>query len=314
MQSERPTGRIPTLVQLCQRVASNHVDSIYTVSGMRYDLVEPILENCSAETLLRLEHTSPDIEPETGELWKGLCLRTSMRAAQKSDTYQGPEPESWRDQYFALQEMEAQRFEELKSRLRTIRREADDRKKETQIKLTDRLPPAKRGRPWGAAYQPKTLLQRTRSEAVRMQQGIYGTPMIPMKAKSSRAAPSVPMVKRPMGSSSSAIQSTPSGSSAPPSRRTGSRVTVTTVAVRHTPASGSPPAMRDTTLPSTPASAFEMRCSPPSMSPPAACHSPLPRSVIAKTTPAKKDPTASIFMPKHRASSQLPSSRNATRT
>lgn len=100
------------------------------------------------------------------EIWKGLCLRTFRNAAQLCTSDQGPEPESWRDQYFvsglfcksvitlnalvswqALQEMEAQRFEELKSRLRTIRQEADDRKKGSQIKLTDRLPPAKRARP-----------------------------------------------------------------------------------------------------------------------------------------------------------------------
>lgn len=100
------------------------------------------------------------------EIWKGLCLRTSIKAAELCTSDQCPEPESWRDQYFvsrlfwysvitfnmvtswqALQEMEAQRFEELKSRLRTIRQEADDRKKGSQIKLTDRLPPAKRTKP-----------------------------------------------------------------------------------------------------------------------------------------------------------------------
>ncbi|KZT71397.1 hypothetical protein DAEQUDRAFT_810054 [Daedalea quercina L-15889] len=316
MQSdaERPPYRIPTLVQLCQRVASNYADSISAVSGMRYDLVKPILENCSVETLLRLEQTSPEISQDTGEIWKRLCLRTSVKAAQTCESDQGPEPECWRDQYFALQEMEAQRFEELKSRLRTIRQEANDRKKESQIKLTDRLPPAKRGKPWGAPVQPKTLLQRTRTEVARMQKGIYGTPMIPTKAKASPAASSASPVKRPMMSSTSTIQTTPSRSSAPSTHRSGSRVTVTTVAVRRTPASGSTPVVKDTSPPSTPSFTFDTtQSSPPSTSPPPACHSPPPHSTPVRTA-VKKDPTSSIFMPKHRAFSQLPRSRNSTRT
>ncbi|KAH9930617.1 uncharacterized protein B0H18DRAFT_872917 [Fomitopsis serialis] len=298
---------MPTLVQLCQRGECVTVMAKFTRNlGMRFDLVKPILENCTAEMLLRLEQASPV------QIWKGLCFRTSMKAAQICESDQGPEPESWRDQWFALQEMEAQRFEDLKSRLRTIRQEADDRKKESGIKLTDRLPPAKRGRPWGATYQPKTLIQRTRTEAARMQKGVYVTPMIPMKAKTSCAAPSVPTANRPMVSSSATISTTPSGSSVPPGHRSGSRVTVTAVAVRRTPASGSPPAMKDTP-PSTPLSAFEMRCSPPSTSPPATCHSPPSRPVSARSGSGKKDPM-SIFIPKHRAHSQLPSSRDATRT
>ncbi|EPT04083.1 hypothetical protein FOMPIDRAFT_1115173 [Fomitopsis schrenkii] len=317
MQSdtERPTCRIPTLVQLCQRVASNHVDSIFTVSGMCYDLVKPILENCSAETLLRLEQTNPVLSwlMAVAEIWKGLCLRTSMKAAELCTSDQGPEPESWRDQYFALQEMEAQRFEELKSRLRTIRQEADDRKKGSQIKLTDRLPPVKRARPWGAPVQPKTLIQRTRHEAARMQQGIYGTPMLAMKAKTPRSASSVPPAKRPP--STSTTPSTPSGSSGPSNNRSGSRVTVTAVPVRRTAVSVSPPAVQDDHPPPASMSAFDTaQCSPPSTSPPPVSHSPPPRSLPTRVVPAKKDPMPSIFMPKHRAHSQLPASRTSART
>ncbi|KAI0724986.1 RNA polymerase II transcription factor SIII subunit A-domain-containing protein [Fomitopsis betulina] len=315
MQSdtERPAYRIPTLVQLCQRVASNHVDSIFTVSGMNYTLVKPILENCSAETLLRLEQTNLEVAQESAEIWKGLCLRTSIKAAELCTSDQCPEPESWRDQYFALQEMEAQRFEELKSRLRTIRQEADDRKKGSQIKLTDRLPPAKRTKPWSVPVQPKTLIQRTRHEAARMQKGIYGTPMLAMKAKISRTASSVPPAKRP--TSTSTTPSTPSGSSGPSTNRSGSRVTVTAVPIRRTAVSASPPAVQDTAPPPTSMSAFDTaQCGLPSTSPPPASHSPPPRSVLTRVVPAKKDPVSSIFMPKHRAHSQLPTSRTPART
>lgn len=45
-----------------------------------------------------------------------------------------------------LREAEARRFEELGSRLRIQRLEATERKKEREVKLTDKVPPPKRPR------------------------------------------------------------------------------------------------------------------------------------------------------------------------
>ena len=45
-----------------------------------------------------------------------------------------------------LRQAEARRFEELGSRLRNQRQEAEERKKEREVKLTDRPPPSKRSR------------------------------------------------------------------------------------------------------------------------------------------------------------------------
>jgi len=46
-----------------------------------------------------------------------------------------------------LQEEEAQRLEAAANRLRTQRLQAEERKKEREVKFTDRVPPAKRARP-----------------------------------------------------------------------------------------------------------------------------------------------------------------------
>lgn len=51
--------------------------AISTVSGMRYDLVKPILENCSADTLLRLEETNPVCATQ---LSPDACTKRSSRA------------------------------------------------------------------------------------------------------------------------------------------------------------------------------------------------------------------------------------------
>lgn len=45
-----------------------------------------------------------------------------------------------------LQEDEVKRLEDIRIRLRTQRHEADERKREREVKITDRVPPAKRPR------------------------------------------------------------------------------------------------------------------------------------------------------------------------
>ncbi|OBZ75759.1 Elongin-A [Grifola frondosa] len=304
--------KIPSLVQYCQRVASSHVEGICSLGdGLRFDIIRPILENCSAETLQRLEQASPYIEKDTSDMWKGLCFRSYPLAAQQYESNAIGEPDSWRDQYFVFSAMEAKRLDEVAARLRVQRQEAEERKKESQIKITDRPPPAKRSR-WGTSAQPKTLLQKTRSEAARVQKGIYAihsNPTIP-NGKNYRILPSkhsAKLLPPPPASSSSS---------------SGPRVTVTTVTVRR-PKLTSPKAVSSTSpsriaAPSCPAFSSIPRYSQSvprhtttstaqPISPPKPVSISEPR--LASQRPSqhsKKDPMASLFMPKHRAHSQLP--------
>jgi len=79
-----------------------------------------------------------------------------------------------------MQEVEARRLEELGSRLRSQRQEADERKKEREIKVTDTLHLPKRPRTgWGATAQPKSLFQKTRSEASKIQRTMYSARVVP---------------------------------------------------------------------------------------------------------------------------------------
>ncbi|KAI0929059.1 hypothetical protein AcW1_006109 [Taiwanofungus camphoratus] len=322
---ESPTRQFPTLVQLCQRVASAHVDSICSLGDrLRFELVQPVLENCSADTLLRLEQASPFIEKDTTELWKKLCLRSYPLIAHQHQYSSIDEPESWRNEYFILRDMEAKRFEELGTRLRTQRQEAAERRKESQIKITDRVPPAKRARGFGAG-QPKTLFQKTRSEAARVQKGIYGMHTIPPMPRH-RTLSKVPSAKRlppPSSGSTSSATSTSSTSST----ASGSHVTVKSVTIHRRP----------TASVTKPASA---KSRPPSRSPypsraQAASNSALKsasytgtysvplqtlplqsehRAMPSRSSPSKKDPMTSLFMPKHRAHSQLPTPSVPSRT
>ncbi|KAJ7074313.1 RNA polymerase II transcription factor SIII subunit A-domain-containing protein [Mycena amicta] len=185
-------GRVPTLVQLCQRVAAVHVDYISGLGDeLSYDLVKPILERCTVDQLLRLEQASPHLERDTPEIWKQLCFRTYPTAVERYNRGQLPEPVSWREQYFSLVKEEARRIEEAGNKLRRQRQEADDRRKEQEVKFTAQVPQGKRrcrahfpafelliSHPGGVAAPPKTLFQKTKSDASRLK-NIYSKPLLP---------------------------------------------------------------------------------------------------------------------------------------
>ncbi|KAF7295396.1 hypothetical protein MIND_01079200 [Mycena indigotica] len=296
--------RIPTLVSLCQRVAAVHVDCISSLGDeLRYDLVKPILERCTVDQLLRLEQASPHLERDTPGIWKQLCFKSYPAAADRYNSGELPEPDSWRDKYFALVEEEERRIEEIGNKLRRQRQEADERRKEQEIKYTTQVPTAKRK--WGVAAPPKTLFQKTRSEASRLQKNIYRKPMLPSMPNGGKSYRVLPP-----NNSALLPTSQTSGSS--------SRVTVTTV-VHKVPTSTAKPISKSIAsgsnssaisgLHNTAPSTSTLK-PPPSISPekrdepPRKKQRPNPTEASGPSPRKQRDPGASLFMPKHRAYSQ----------
>ncbi|KAF9484689.1 hypothetical protein BDN70DRAFT_872212 [Pholiota conissans] len=301
--------RVPSLVQLCQRAAAAHVDAICSLGdGLSYNLVKPILERCSTGQLCHLEDGSPHLKRGTGEIWRDLCFRKyRLTALERYSVDDDPqEPDSWKSRYFALQDAEAKRMDELGSRLRIQRMEADERKKEKEVKYTDRLPDPKRARTGSSWNSPsKTLFQRTRHEASKIQRA-YNTRVL-TPAPSSKTYRVLP-------------QNT--GAALPSASPSPSRVTVNTVIHRRPSTSSStavasssntigsnarvpfskppPPPLTDTSKTSlsinTPKSPLLVTSPPairsmtPASSEPARPTKPLPT--------LKKDPMASLFVPK----------------
>ncbi|KAF8211926.1 RNA polymerase II transcription factor SIII subunit A-domain-containing protein [Mycena galopus ATCC 62051] len=334
-----PDDRVPTLVQYCQRVAAIHVDAISSLGDeLRYDLVKPILERCTVDQLLRLEQASPYLRKDTPEIWKELCFRTYPTAAERYQRGEIQEPESWKDQYFILVEEEARRIEEVGLKIRRQRQEAEERKKEQEIKITTQIPQGKRR--WGVPTPPKTLFQKAKSESSRFQKNIYSKPIfppMPPNGKNYRVLPPDNSVLLPPPSQSGA---------------TSSRVTVNTVTHR-VPASGiivsrsSSGSVNQKTLPSVAPSASSSSSlsllsrkdsgaslttssskstdssfsfvglssvtmssiedgtrSPRKKSRQTSPEFSSPSSESRPPRPSKRDPMASLFLPKHRAYSQ----------
>ncbi|KAL4077301.1 hypothetical protein V8B97DRAFT_1421562 [Scleroderma yunnanense] len=273
-ESENQSRRIPTLVSY---LLSVHADALSCLGdGIRYGLIQPVLECCSADTLLRLEQSSPYLGENTSDLGE-------------------LQPDSWREQFFLLQEAEAYRLEEVTSKLRNQRMEAAERKKEREVKLTDRLPPAKRTR--ASVNQPKTLFQKARNE-VKLRKSLY-TP---------RILPPMPQGKTYHTPSSSASPKAP----APPSMNTPNHKFTESVVIKRQPLASTAPSGVSTSQPRDAAPAT------PSPTKPAPSAGPAELSHVLQSSPThaesrllkppiqKKDPMASLFMPKHRAFSQLP--------
>lgn len=307
-ETEAQSRRIPTLVSYCQRVLSTHADAISCLGDIRYELIKPVLECCSADTLLRLEQSSPYLVQNTSDLWEHLSFKMYPLLAEQLIPNDATRPDSWREQFFLLQEAEALRLEEVTSKLRSQRMEAAERKKEREVKLTDRLPPTKRARM--SIGQPKSLFQKAKDEA-KLRGCLYGfhhkTQYKPHRhfldpPTKDSSAMSVPSTLRAQNT----VKTSPV--KCPPT----STLTAPVQTHNSTPTSPSTP-KKPTSLTASisPISALVAEISPTQSesrsSKPLAATAPAP-------APQKKDPMASLFMPKHRAFSQLPSQVKSVRT
>ena len=235
-----------------------------------------------------------------------------------------------------LREWEKQRLEAVGNKLRTQREELEQRRKDSQVKFTEKLLPMKRPQRGcksdfasytstsshsysGGQSQPKTLFQKTRSDAVKMQKGIYGA-RIPVPPVKTLHLPMPPFAKMTRPSSSLSTSGSSSSSS------TGTRVTVTAIPrnpvatvkssvsvhsiakPRPMVCNARPLSKLVPVLPTTSSFDPHLPRVPSSLS--GSTHTVKDpfneRSVPLKPPPPRKDPKAAIFMPKHRSYSQLP--------
>ncbi|KAJ3559318.1 hypothetical protein NP233_g11294 [Leucocoprinus birnbaumii] len=314
-------GRVPTLVQLCQRVASSCVDSVTTFGDdLSYPLVKPILERCTAGQLLVLEESSPHLLEDTLEIWMQLCIRKYPTAVEKYLDDDLLEPTSWRERYKVLEREEQRRFERLGSKLKAQRMEAEERKKEREVKLTDRVPPPKRARTWGAPVPQRTLMQKTFSEASKIQKAMYHSRMIPPMNNGktyrvlTKPACNIMPASTPADSNRVSVNTVQkrasSNCSAPPRTSPPSSSTLQTSSARTQLSDKPRPNVGSVASPTSPSASSPVprqSGSTPLKRLPAASPgaSPDARS-IKPMAPVRKDPMASLFVPKHRAYSQRP--------
>ncbi|XP_034040815.1 elongin A, like [Thalassophryne amazonica] len=84
-----------SLYQQCIRTLQNNVNLLYETGGVPFEILEPVLERCTPEQLLRIEDCNPIYIGVTDHLWGKHCERDFRDA--KLEEY-----ESWKEMYIRL--------------------------------------------------------------------------------------------------------------------------------------------------------------------------------------------------------------------
>uniref|UniRef100_A0AAV2JKQ8 TFIIS N-terminal domain-containing protein n=1 Tax=Knipowitschia caucasica TaxID=637954 RepID=A0AAV2JKQ8_KNICA len=95
-----------SLYQQCIRTLQNNINLLYETGGVPFEILQPVLERCTPEQLLRIEEYNPIYIGETDHLWGKHCQRDFKDAKLL-------EYESWKEMYIRLSEERERKFKRL---------------------------------------------------------------------------------------------------------------------------------------------------------------------------------------------------------
>jgi len=87
-------GEVPSLRDQCIQKLQDNVDDIYECGGLSFDVLEPILNRASPETLMQIELYNPYLMEDTGTIWERFCKKEFRNKQRNADDF-----ESWREMY-----------------------------------------------------------------------------------------------------------------------------------------------------------------------------------------------------------------------
>ncbi|KAM9847510.1 elongin A, like [Aulostomus maculatus] len=95
-----------SLYQQCIRTLQNNINLLYETGGVPFEILEPVLERCTPEQLLRIEECNPVYIGVTDHLWGKHCQKDFKDAKLQ-------EYESWKEMYIRLSEERERKFQRL---------------------------------------------------------------------------------------------------------------------------------------------------------------------------------------------------------
>ncbi|XP_043992049.1 elongin A, like [Gambusia affinis] len=119
---------LPTMMSLfqqCIRTLQNNLHLLYETGGVPFELLEPVLERCTPEQLLRIEEYNPIYIGVTDHLWGKHCQRDFKDCKLL-------EYESWKEMHIRLSE---ERERKLKRLTKTIVSAQSQKPKGRQVKM-----------------------------------------------------------------------------------------------------------------------------------------------------------------------------------
>ncbi|XP_026044930.1 elongin A, like isoform X1 [Astatotilapia calliptera] len=114
-----------SLYQQCIRTLQNNINLLYETGGVPFEILEPVLEKCTPEQLLRIEECNPIYVGVTDHLWGKHCQRDFKDSKLQ-------EYESWKEMYIRLSE---ERERKLKRLTKTIVSAQSQKPKGRQVKM-----------------------------------------------------------------------------------------------------------------------------------------------------------------------------------
>ncbi|KAM9364958.1 elongin A, like [Pholidichthys leucotaenia] len=119
---------LPTMLSLyqqCIRTLQNNINLLYETGGVPFEILEPVLERCTPEQLLRIEDCNPIYIGVTDHLWGKHCQRDFKDCRLQ-------EYESWKEMYIRLSE---ERERKLLRLTKTIVSAHSKKSKGRQVKM-----------------------------------------------------------------------------------------------------------------------------------------------------------------------------------
>ena len=104
-------GAVPSLHELCIHVLQENVDSIEECGGLPYDVMKPVLERASPDTLSNIEECNVYLMEDTGELWQRFCKKNFPKDERE-------EMESWREMYERCTTQREEKLDRLKMKVK----------------------------------------------------------------------------------------------------------------------------------------------------------------------------------------------------
>ncbi|XP_026209858.1 elongin A, like isoform X2 [Anabas testudineus] len=95
-----------SLYQQCIRTLQNNINLLYETGGVPFEILEPVLERCTPEQLLRIEECNPIYIGVTDHLWGKHCQRDFKDSKLQ-------EYESWKEMYIRLSEERERKLQRL---------------------------------------------------------------------------------------------------------------------------------------------------------------------------------------------------------
>lgn len=147
MSSVVVNHNVPSLVDLCVKIAIRYVKYLDNVGETDYHLLERILPHCDIEQLERIERSTEgrDLSPVTDKLWKRFYVRqfgeknTNLveKRMQKGKTF------LWKHLFEAKTKQEEEDKERSFERIKNLYKKQEADKQNRQIKFCTKIPPSK---------------------------------------------------------------------------------------------------------------------------------------------------------------------------